>query len=146
MNIPSKQNGKMRVLAFGAFDIIHPGHIDFLKSAKKLGDELFVVIAKDSTVKKRKGRNTHFSETIRVQNIEELGIADGVYLGEKEDYLLIPKMIDPDIIALGYDQKAPMKLLDENFSEAIITRLLPHFPEEFKSSKLRNIFPGNSHL
>src|SRR6185295_6946945 len=125
--IPKKQPGKIRVLAFGTFDILHPGHIDFLKSAKALGTELFVLIARDSTVLKRKGTAAKFSEQSRCANVERLKIADMVVLGETEDYLKIPKRIDPDVIALGYDQKAPLKLLRENFPHAKITRLSAHF-------------------
>ena len=138
--LPKKKN-QLRVLSFGTFDILHPGHIHFLKSAKSLGDELFLIIARDSTVKKRKGRFPRFPEEIRQKNVQQLNIADDVLLGEKEDYLKIPKLIDPDIIALGYDQQAPLKILRENFPRTKITQLLPHFPEEFKSSKLREIFP-----
>ena len=47
----------MKVMASGTFDIIHPGHGLYLEKAKELGGEnaeLVVVVAKDSTVKKRK--------------------------------------------------------------------------------------------
>ncbi|MEM3661293.1 MAG: adenylyltransferase/cytidyltransferase family protein, partial [Candidatus Micrarchaeaceae archaeon] len=44
------------MMATGVFDIINPGHIYFLKEAKKLGDELVVVVARDSTAKKLKHR------------------------------------------------------------------------------------------
>ncbi len=141
LHIPEKKKEKIRVLAFGTFDIIHPGHIDFLKNAKNLGDELFVIVALDATVEKRKKKPPRFSETMRRNHVETLGIADHVSLGRPTDYLSLPRIIDPDVIALGYDQEAPMELLRNNFPNAKITRLLPHFAEEFKSSKLRNIFP-----
>jgi len=137
-----KKSGKKRVLAFGTFDIIHPGHIDFLKSAKKEGDELFVIFSRDATVQKRKGNTPHFDEEIRKYHVQKLGIANQVILGEPQDYLKIPKQIDPHVIVLGYDQEAPTKILKENFPQAKIVRLTPHFPEQFKSSKLRDIFPG----
>ncbi|RLF88059.1 FAD synthase, partial [Thermococci archaeon] len=49
-------NRKIRVVVGGVFDILHVGHIHFLKMAKELGDELIVIVAHDETVKKRKGR------------------------------------------------------------------------------------------
>jgi len=45
----------VRVLATGTFEILHPGHLLYLEEAKKLGDELFVIVARDVNVKKRKG-------------------------------------------------------------------------------------------
>jgi len=46
----------VKVLAFGTFDILHPGHEFYLKEAKKHGDILDVVVARDSTVEKIKGK------------------------------------------------------------------------------------------
>jgi FAD synthetase len=39
-----------RVLATGTFDLLHPGHVYFLTQARALGDELFVIVARDSNV------------------------------------------------------------------------------------------------
>jgi len=47
---------KIRVVTGGVFDILHVGHIHFLKQAKELGDELIVIVAHDKTVEERKGR------------------------------------------------------------------------------------------
>ena len=49
-----------KVIAFGTFDIFHLGHVSYLKQARKLGDYLVVIIARDKTVfqiKKQKTRN-----------------------------------------------------------------------------------------
>ncbi|MCQ5376385.1 MAG: adenylyltransferase/cytidyltransferase family protein, partial [Methanomassiliicoccales archaeon] len=43
-----------RVMATGVFDLLHVGHLHYLNEAKRLGDELIVVVATDSTVRKRK--------------------------------------------------------------------------------------------
>ena len=44
----------IKVMATGTFDLLHMGHIYFLKEAKKLGDKLIVIVARDSTVRKMK--------------------------------------------------------------------------------------------
>ena len=49
------------VMAFGTFDLMHPGHEYFLRQAKKRGDYLIAVIARDSTVKKLKGKLSYQS-------------------------------------------------------------------------------------
>jgi len=96
---------RKRVLASGTFDIIHPGHIYYLKKAKELGDELIVIIARDSTVKRIKGREPIMPEENRRIVVESLKPVDKAVLGyEGEDIFKIVEEIKPDIIALGYDQ------------------------------------------
>ncbi|EQD57472.1 glycerol-3-phosphate cytidylyltransferase, partial [mine drainage metagenome] len=69
-----------RVMATGVFDILHLGHIHFLKESKKLGDELYVVVARDSTAGKR-GKTPVFNETARLQLLSELKLVDHAVLG-----------------------------------------------------------------
>ena len=91
------------VMATGTFDIIHLGHIYFLKEAKKLGDKLIVVVATDSTVRKLKHEPVN-PENVRLNLIKELKMVDEVYLGKEDDMYSIVEEIRPDIIALGFDQ------------------------------------------
>ena len=90
-------------MATGTFDLLHMGHIYFLKEAKKLGDKLLVVVATDSTVRKLKHEPIN-PETTRLNLIKELKIVDEAYLGHEDDIYEIVEEIKPDIIALGYDQ------------------------------------------
>ena len=90
-------------MATGTFDILHMGHIYYLKEAKKLGDTLAVVIATDSTVRKLKHEPINPQE-IRLNIIKELKIVDEAYIGYEDDIYEIVKEIKPDIIALGFDQ------------------------------------------
>lgn len=127
-----------KVLAFGTFDILHPGHERMLKAAKKLGDHLTVIIARDSTVCSVKGKKALFNEKTRLKNLKQLNIADKVRLGCIGDkYKVITDEI-PDVIALGYDQKFFVddlkNVLDKNTK---IVRLKPYKPEIYKSSKIR---------
>ncbi len=94
---------KITVMATGTFDLLHMGHIFFLKKAKQLGDTLIVVVARDSTVRQLKHEPvTH--EDIRLGLIKELRIVDDAYLGSENDMYEIVDKIQPDIIAIGFDQ------------------------------------------
>jgi len=93
----------VKVMATGTFDLLHMGHIYYLKEAKKLGDNLVVVIATDATVRKLKHEPVN-PEEIRLNLIKELQIVDEAYLGKEDDMYAIVEEIKPDIIALGYDQ------------------------------------------
>ncbi len=94
----------VRVMATGVFDILHPGHILFLEEAKKLGDELIVVVARDSTAKRFKHRPIMGEEDRRFM-VEYLKPVDKAILGHEGDIYRIVEEIKPNIIVLGYDQK-----------------------------------------
>jgi FAD synthetase len=93
----------VKVMATGTFDLLHPGHIYYLKEAKKLGDTLAVVVATDATVRRLKHEPVN-PEEIRLNLIKELKIVDKAYLGHEDDMYEIVEEIKPDIIALGFDQ------------------------------------------
>ena len=93
----------VKVMATGTFDLLHLGHIYFLKEAKKLGDKLAVVVAIDSTVRRLKHEPVN-TEEIRLTLIKELKVVDEAYLGHEDDMYEIVEEIKPDIIALGFDQ------------------------------------------
>ncbi len=90
-------------MATGTFDLLHMGHIYYLKEAKKLGDTLVVVVATDVTVRKLK-HDPITPQDIRVNLIRELKMVDEAYLGYEKDMYRIVEEIKPDIIALGFDQ------------------------------------------
>jgi FAD synthetase len=129
----------MKVVAFGTFDILHTGHIAYLTEAKKLGDELVVVIARDSIVKKEKKREPIFSEDQRKQIIEALKVVDSAVLGREDDRFRLIEELKPDIVALGYDQKPQDSEIQKEFAKrgikARIVRI-EKFVEASKSSKI----------
>ena len=93
----------VKVMATGTFDLLHPGHVYYLKEAKKLGNTLAVVVATDATVRRLKHEPVN-PEEIRLNLIKELKIVDEAYLGHKDDMYKIVEEIKPDVIALGFDQ------------------------------------------
>lgn len=93
----------VKIMATGTFDLLHMGHIYYLKEAKKLGDKLVVVVARDSTVRKLKHEPVT-PEEMRIGIVRELKMVDEAVLGYEDDMYAVVKEIKPDIIALGYDQ------------------------------------------
>jgi len=106
----------VKVMATGTFDLLHLGHIYYLKEAKKLGDKLAVVVATDSTVRRLKHEPVN-PEEIRLKLIKELKIVNEAYLGHEDDMYEIVEEIKPDIIALGFDQ-----IHDENKIKAALKK------------------------
>lgn len=126
-----------RVLCCGTFDHLHPGHLSFLKQAAALGSELVVVVARDENVRRIKGQYPDHSEEERRAQVEALEVAGQVRLGYPgANFLRIVEELQPDIIALGYDQKAPPGL-GEALPHAQLVVLQPYYPEKYKSSLFR---------
>ncbi len=103
-----KKKKKRVVLASGTFDLLHLGHVRFLEEAKKAGGknaELIVIVARDSTVKARKGKKPVMPEDQRRALVESLKVVDEAILG-LEDFSIekVIEKIKPDVIAVGHDQ------------------------------------------
>jgi len=96
------------ILASGVFDLLHYGHIKFLEEAKKHGGpsaRLVVIVARDDTVMKLKGRPPIIPEDQRRALVEALEVVDEALLGfEEMDLEAVIERIKPDVIAVGHDQ------------------------------------------
>ncbi len=101
----------VRVVATGTFDIIHPGHIRYLEEAKKLGDELIVIVARERNVKHKP--KPIIPENQRVKVVSALKPVDKAILGDEKDIFKPIMELKPDIIVLGYDQHFDEKKLEE---------------------------------
>ncbi len=103
-----------RVMATGVFDIIHTGHISYLEQARSFGDELYVVIACDDTVKKRK-HDPVIPQEMRAKIVSSLKPVDKVFIGKNNgDFYSMIDEIRPDIIVLGYDQTFDERKLEDD--------------------------------
>ena len=130
------------VLAFGCFDILHYGHLQYLRKAKALGGRLVVVVARDKTALRIKGRQPVFDEVARLEMVRSLKLVDEAVLGHAggEKYGIIGEL-RPDFIALGYDQReddsALRAWLDANGLKRTEVVRIRHVENEeiFKSSK-----------
>ena len=104
----NKQRKRKIVLASGVFDLLHLGHVKFLQDAKAAGGknaQLIVIIARDSTVERTKGRKPIMSEDQRRALVESLKVVDQAVLGYEDlDIGEVIGKIKPDVIVLGYDQ------------------------------------------
>jgi FAD synthetase len=135
----------MKILVGGTFDVLHEGHKYFLNEAKKQGDDLIVVVARDSHVKEFKGITPHHSEVERVKAVQNTEIADEVVLGRQGSIFDILSDIKPDVVCLGYDQKVKEEALKAELLKrhvnAKVMRLAAFKPEIYKSSKIREQLP-----
>jgi len=129
-----------RVMGFGTFDAVHPGHLFYLKQLKALGDELFVVIARDHNVERTKGNPTHFKENLRKKHVESMGIADHVILGHESNYHKVILDYKPNVLGFGYDQRVDLKKLQAEFPKIEMVRINAFEPDRYKSSIIKSQF------
>ncbi len=131
-----------KVVVFGTFDIFHPGHVSFLKQAKKQGDFLLVVVARDFHVERAKGSKPRNNEKTRLATIRNRNLADKVILGSKtHNYFQTLRTYKIDKIVLGYDQKPRIvelkrTLKQHRLPQIEIDRAKAYNPSKYKSSKL----------
>lgn len=133
-----------KVMVFGVFDRLHPGHLSFLKQAKKYGEELIVALARDSVVRELKNKTPSQNERERMAVLRKIPDVNKVVLGDKKQgsYGVIKKY-KPDMICLGYDQNRLAKNLRERMRSALfpsthLVRLKAYYSRKFHTSKLEN--------
>ncbi|HXV51207.1 MAG TPA: adenylyltransferase/cytidyltransferase family protein, partial [Nitrosopumilaceae archaeon] len=136
------------VLAGGVFDIIHPGHIHTLNSAKALGDILIVVVATDKTAQKMKKRIPLHNQKLRRELVDSLLMVDLCVIGNEEDIFKTVDLVRPEIIALGYDQVHQEKFIIDGCRklnlDVKVARLQSPIPE-FSSSKIEKEYGESIH-
>ena len=135
------------MLATGVFDLLHLGHLRFLEESKKKGgpgSKLAVVVARDKTVLRRKGRGPVVPEDQRRELVSALRVVDRAILGREEiDLLGILKEIKPDIVCVGHDQNeirvAVTRLVRREGLPVRVVRIRRFGPVGYNSSsKLKN--------
>lgn len=119
----------MRIVATGTFDIIHPGHVRFLKEAKRIGEELIVIVAREQNVRHKP--KPIIPEEQRRKVVESLKYVDKAVLGDLEDMFRPIVELQPDIIALGHDQRFDeQKLVEELRKRGLDTKVVRIEAEE----------------
>ncbi|MDI1495916.1 MAG: cytidyltransferase-like protein [Cenarchaeum symbiont of Oopsacas minuta] len=136
------------VLAGGVFDIIHPGHIHTLNEAKNLGDMLIVVVATDLMAEKGKKRTPLHTKEQRQILVSSISMVDVCMIGSEKDIFETVKIVDPDIVALGYDQTHQEKtILDGCIKRGLhtsVARLQSPMPD-MSSSEIRKEYDTEIH-
>lgn len=125
------------VAAAGTFDILHPGHVEFLRYAAGFGNKLYVIVARDDTVRRIKGRSTVFPEEDRLRLVSAIRYVYRAVLGHQSDMLKPLEEIRPDVVVLGPDQGVDGKVLAHELKqrgvECRVVRM-PYRVQGFSSS------------
>jgi rfaE bifunctional protein nucleotidyltransferase chain/domain len=99
-----KARGKKIVFTNGCFDLLHVGHIRYLRSAKKLGDILVIGLNTDRSVKMIKGdKRPVLSEQERAEILAALEFVDYVVLFDETDPFQLIQILKPHVLVKGAD-------------------------------------------
>lgn len=137
-SIPQRRT---RIMIFGTFDGLHPGHFNFFKQARALAKRCFLIvsIARDKNVIKIKNKRPFLNEKQRMILVKKCKLVDKAVLSGTKNH--IPHIVKayPDIIALGYDQKAYVKNLKKDLKNITvkIMRLKPYKEQVYKNNLLK---------
>lgn len=140
MSLAADGYGMTRVMAQGTFDLLHPGHIYYLEESAALGDELVVVIARDS--RKKDEKDLVMDEAARRRVVDALAAVDQAVLGSEDSIFDSVDRLQPDIITLGYDQpydpdELEDTLTDHGFPDIDVVRISAYDGTVTSSSELK---------
>lgn len=94
-----------KVAVWGRFDELHDGSIKFLRNAKELGDELYIVIIPNKVYEDYKEKMPKNNAEVRKNNLLNLGFVKNVFIDCLKDGLESILDLKPDVFAFGHDQK-----------------------------------------
>lgn len=137
---PPDVSPRKKVLVGGVFDIIHPGHIYFLRKAAEHG-KVYVVVARDSTVVKEKGRKPILDEKSRTEVLNSIKWVYKAFLGEDPpNFRKVLEKVLPDVVFLGPDQRKLIEPTKKAIKELGLNTeiiILDHKFSDFSSSKIK---------
>jgi len=132
-----------RVMAQGAFDVLHPGHLHYLTESAALGDELVVVLASDERVASRK--DLYMDEASRRELVGALAVVDEAIVGNEGDIYDVLDEVAPDVVTIGYDQDYDLEelradLAERGYGDIEVVRIDAYEPEadeDLSSSRIK---------
>ena len=102
--VAARAAGRRVVFTNGVFDLLHPGHVRYLRAARDLGDLLIVGLNSDRSVRANKGQGRPITfEAERAEILEALACVDAVAIFGDETPAEIIKAIQPDVLVKGAD-------------------------------------------
>ncbi|MBP7511954.1 MAG: D-glycero-beta-D-manno-heptose 1-phosphate adenylyltransferase [Bacteroidia bacterium] len=138
-----KAKGDTIVFTNGCFDLLHPGHVDYLYNAKSLGDRLIVGLNSDSSVSELKGPSRPIQdEKARAIIMASLGCTDLIVIFNEETPLELISLLKPDILVKGGDYKVEdivgYTIVQENGGKVLTLDFLPGYSTSAIEKKIRN--------
>lgn len=139
-----REQGQKVVFTNGCYDLLHPGHVDYLEKASAFGDKLVVAVNSDRSIKKLKGDSRPIiPEDGRNQMIASLEFTDLVVPFSDETPIKIIEAILPDVLVKGSDYKnqniVGSDIVIKNGGRVELVDLLEGYSTTTTISKIENL-------
>lgn len=139
----ARHEGKRVVFTNGVFDLLHPGHIRYLRDARALGDLLVVAINSDRSVRANKGEGRPVNpEQERAEVVAAMAMVDAVVIFDEETPHAIVSRIQPDVLVKGADWAADnivgRDVVEARGGRVVRTALAPGFSTTKLIERIRN--------
>ena len=125
-----REAGKTLVFTNGCFDILHPGHVDYLTFARNQGDALIVGINSDDSVRRNKGDlRPIVPETDRAHVLAALECVDYVVLFDEDEPVDLISLILPDVLVKGEDWAhyvSGREIVEKNGGKVVLAKMVPN--------------------
>jgi rfaE bifunctional protein nucleotidyltransferase chain/domain len=139
----ARRDGRRIVFTNGVFDLLHPGHIRYLRDAKALGDLLIVAVNSDRSVRANKGEGRPVNpEQERAEVLAALAIVDAVVIFDEDTPHAIVLRIQPDVLVKGADWPADnivgRDVVEARGGRVVLIALAPGFSTTKLIERIRN--------
>lgn len=135
-----KRQGKKVVFTNGCFDILHIGHINYLREAKNKGNVLIIGLNSDTSVRKIKGQGRPIiPQNERAEILAALEFVDFVAIFEEVTPLNLIKEIKPDVLVKGGDWKKEEVVGNDFAGQTIIVPLVKNRSTSLIIQKIKGL-------
>lgn len=134
---------KSIVLVGGCFDLIHLGHLKFLKAAKREGEILIIALESDENIKKLKGKRRPINyQGVRAENLAKLEFVDQIILlpimKKNQEYQDLVNKVKPKVIAVTEnDPLIEKKKVEAQRIKAKVIEVIPYL-KNYSTTKILN--------
>jgi D-glycero-beta-D-manno-heptose 1-phosphate adenylyltransferase len=127
----------------GCFDLLHPGHIDYLAKAASLGDKFVIGLNSDDSVQRLKGKTRPIQdENSRAFILSALGFVDAVVFFNEDTPFELISALKPDVLVKGADYKIEQvvgaDVVIKNGGSVVLLPYLEGFSTSLIEKKIKN--------
>ncbi len=139
-----RKSGKNIVFTNGCFDLLHPGHLDYLNKAKQLGDVLIVGVNSDESIQRLKGKNRPINNMFfRLEMLSGLACVDYVVAFSEDTPEHLIQQVNPNFLVKGGDYQlheiVGAKFVQSQKGEVKIIPFLDGFSSTSIISKIQSL-------
>ncbi len=138
-----KSKGEKIIFTNGCFDLLHKGHLDLLRSAKRFGDHLIIGLNSDKSIKRIKGNKRPYqNQDVRAASLLKTTLVSAIIIFHDDTPIDLIKKISPDVLVKGSDYEVSkivgFEFVTRNGGEVKTIKLTPGYSTTKSIKKINN--------